>query len=362
MSTTPPPLVVGSTFSGIGGLDLAFERAGARVAWCSEVEPAACRVLAARFPHAEALGSIVDLVEGMFGPPACDVLIGGPPCQDLSTANASGRAGLEGARSGLFHAYARVLELCSPRFAVMEQVPGLVTINGGADLATVVATFGDLGYRAAWAERNTRDYGPPQSRRRLTFVLAREDLDVDPMGLLGHADPLAIDAAGDRALTDLVIDWTATDVDPDAILTADHAAGVLARTRRPGGRAPAELVDALEQVAAGAAVVDAPPAGWRKSTRARSADVGETWVEALYANTLTLNDVGAARATMLILDKYGRLRTLTELEAERLHGFPDGWTYPAGPYRHRMARLGNAVSVPVAAAIAEAIAEVSALL
>jgi DNA-cytosine methyltransferase len=350
-------MIVGSTFSGIGGLDLAFERAGARVIWTSEVDPAACRVLAHRFPHAEPLGSIVDLVDGMFGPPPVDVLIGGPPCQDLSTANASGRAGLDGARSGLFHAYAAVLGMTGARFAVMEQVPGLLTANDGADLATVTRTFGDLGYRFAYTERNTRDYGPPQSRRRLTFLLVRDDQPVDPLDLLRMADPHPTTVCD----LDAAIEWQATEVDPAAIIDPSTATGILDRLARPGGAAPTELVRALGDAAQGAPTLDAAPAAWRKSTRARSAEVGETWVPATYANTLTLNDVGAARATMLIVDRLGRLRTLTAVEAERLHGLPDGWTDPAGSYRHRMARLGNAVSVPVAQAIANAIVQREAI-
>lgn len=341
---------VGSCFSGIGGLDLAFERAGAHIEWTSEVDASASRVLRYRFPRAQALGDIVALVDGMFPPPEVDVIIGGPPCQDLSTANASGRVGLAGSRSGLFHAFATLLERLAPSYVVMEQVPGLLTANDGADLLAVVDRFDVAGYRMDWRRRDTRSYGPPQRRERLTLVAVRQDLCAEPGHLLDAADPVGTHSS----ISDL-IDFTDYG-EAENFVSADVAASIISRLDRPGGAAPAELRSALEAVVAGSPITSAARRQvWRKSTRARSAEVGETWVLGTHSNTLTLNDVGAARATMLVSTSSGTLRTLSPVEGERLHGFPDGWTEPAGAYRRRMARLGNAVSVPVGEAIARAV-------
>ena len=85
-------LTVGSCFAGIGGIDLGLEASGHfSTAWWSEVEPGACRVMAARFPDAEPLGDILAIVGGLFPPPPVDVIAGGPPCQDVSKGNAWGR-------------------------------------------------------------------------------------------------------------------------------------------------------------------------------------------------------------------------------------------------------------------------------
>ena len=84
----------------------------------------------------------------------------------------------------------------------------------------------------------------------------------------------------------------------------------------------------------------------------------ETWVEAWYCNTLTHNDRGESRATVIVLDKHGRPRVMTPVEWERAHGFPDEWTAFAGSDNHRYRLLGNAVSPPIAERVGAGIIEV----
>src|SRR5690606_28250817 len=111
------------------------------------------------------------LVGGLFPPPPVDVLAGGPPCQGISIANSYGRLGLNDSRSGLFHAYAQVIDLVRPRWVLMEQVTGLLTSgpNPGDDYATVRRTFKELGYAISLAVVNSLTY-VPQTRERLCLV------------------------------------------------------------------------------------------------------------------------------------------------------------------------------------------------
>lgn len=302
---TPLPLTVGSCFAGIGGLDLGLEAAGGfQTVWHSEIKPAAGRVMAAQFPDSEVLSDITALTDGFFPPPPVDVLAGGPPCQGVSKGNAYGRRGLADPRSGLFHNYAHVIDLVQPEWVVMEQVTGLLT--SGDDWATVRNTYKELGYEIAVAVVNSLTY-VPQTRERL-IIVGNRDHD-----------------AATRALLPLIKDGA-----------CNPSEGRPTR-RRP----PADF--------------GSGPRIFRKSRRPASNLDGETWVPADYANTLTLNDVGVSRATVLVLDDHGRPRVLTPEEWEGCHGFPRGWTVAAGTDADRWGCLGNAVSPPVAQRIGDGI-------
>src|SRR5690606_11146989 len=131
---------VGSLFAGIGGFDLAAERVGMKVAWQSELDPHASRVLAHHWPGVPNLGDIHDITE----PPAVDVLTGGFPGQDYSVAG--NRAGLAGDRGALWWQMHRIVAQLRPTWVVGENVPGLLSSRGGADFETIVRSLTELGY------------------------------------------------------------------------------------------------------------------------------------------------------------------------------------------------------------------------
>jgi DNA (cytosine-5)-methyltransferase 1 len=287
-------LTVGSCFAGIGGFDLGLEQAGGfETRWWSEVKPAACRVMAARFPSSEPVGDIVALTEGLFGAPAVDVIVGGPPCQGISAGNAYGRRGLADERSALFYAYAALIDAQQPTWLVMEQVSGLLT--SGDDYAAVINTLRKVGYELEVVIVNTLAY-VPQTRERIIIV--------------GHRD-------------------------------AHAAAGALLPLIEDGGRNPGENKPPRRRAPSTA---ESSAYVYRKSRRPANDRDAETWVVADYANTLTLFDVGTARATVIVLDELEQPRVLTPEEWEACHGFPRGWTVPAGSDVDRWSALGNAVS------------------
>ncbi len=100
--------------------------------------------------------------------PPIDLVYGGFPCQDVSVAGR--RAGLGGERSGEWFEFHRVLRELRPRWAVVENVPGLLSSRGGADFATILAGLGDLGFDAAWTVLDAQHFGVPQRRRRVFIV------------------------------------------------------------------------------------------------------------------------------------------------------------------------------------------------
>ena len=155
-----------SFFSGVGGLDLGFERAGISTTSVSEIDPYACAVLAERFPSAHNLGSITEIDANDI--PEADIWSGGFPCQDLSVAGK--RAGFAGKRSSLAFTFLDLVAQRRPRWIVLENVPGLFTSNKGADFGRLLYEMEQLRYGVAWRTLDARYFGVPQRRRRVFLV------------------------------------------------------------------------------------------------------------------------------------------------------------------------------------------------
>ena len=182
---------IGSLFSGAGGLDMAVEEVfGGEVIWQAEVDKAASKVLAYRFPCAPNLGDITQIDWKTVEP--VDVLCGGFPCQDVSAAGK--RAGIKaGTRSGLWSVFADAIEALRPPIVVIENVRGLLSAEAHRQLEPAEATVGDragrpvlraagavlgdladLGYDAQWATVAAGDVGAPHRRERV-FIVAHAD-------------------------------------------------------------------------------------------------------------------------------------------------------------------------------------------
>ena len=126
-------------FSGIGGFSLGLERAGMRtVAFC-EIDPFCRRVLAKHWPE---VPCAEDITKRQFIPGEADIICGGFPCQDLSTAGNG--AGLAGERSGLWRELLRAIRVVRPKFAVVENVAALLSRG----LGTVLGDLAKVGYDA----------------------------------------------------------------------------------------------------------------------------------------------------------------------------------------------------------------------
>jgi DNA (cytosine-5)-methyltransferase 1 len=167
-----------SLFAGVGGFDLAMERNGVDVVANVEIDKQCQKVLAKHFPSAKQFSDITDVkgsdLIGAGFKPERGIITGGFPCQDLSVAGK--RRGLAGERSGLFWEIARLIEETKTEWFILENVPGLLTSNKGADFGVVVGTMADLGYSLAWRVLDAQHFGVPQRRRRV-FILGRRTGD-----------------------------------------------------------------------------------------------------------------------------------------------------------------------------------------
>jgi DNA (cytosine-5)-methyltransferase 1 len=188
-------------FAGAGGLSLGLDAAGMTCVAHAELEPHAQSVLRRHWPDTPLHG---DVTQVDWTPYAgrVDLVSGGSPCQDLSVAGK--RAGLDGARSGLFYELIRAWDETGAPYLLWENVDGARSSNAGADFAAVLSALvgaavavperwasagvaaGPTGV-AAWRVLDLQHFGPPQRRRRV-FVLAARTGGVDPAEILAVSE------------------------------------------------------------------------------------------------------------------------------------------------------------------------------
>lgn len=159
-------LTYGSLFSGIGGFDLGFDCAGMECTWQVEYDAKARSVLGRHWPNVERFEDVRNVGRDNLRP--VDLICGGFPCQDVSVAG--NRAGLAGERSGLWFEFHRILDELRPRWVVIENVPGLLSSNGGRDFATVLRGLVELRYGVTWRVLDSQYFGVAQRRRRVFIV------------------------------------------------------------------------------------------------------------------------------------------------------------------------------------------------
>ena len=161
-----------SLFAGVGGFDLAMQRNGIKTVATVEIDKNARGVLQRRFPDATHFEDVTkvtgDELRAAGFIPSRGIITGGFPCQDLSVAGK--RAGLAGKRSGLYWEIIRLVEELSPAYLVLENVPGLLSSNGGRDMGTVIGALSTRGYGVSWRVLDAQYFGVAQRRRRVFIV------------------------------------------------------------------------------------------------------------------------------------------------------------------------------------------------
>ena len=159
------PKVV-SFFAGIGGFDLACERAGFEVVFQCEINRFCQEVLKRHWPNSPFTDDISTATPESV--PAADLWCAGFPCQDLSVARgALERHGLNGSRSGLFFHLVALAKKNRPQVILIENVHGLLSSNAGRDFAELLHILNELRYAVSWRLLNSRYFGVPQSRPRV---------------------------------------------------------------------------------------------------------------------------------------------------------------------------------------------------
>jgi DNA (cytosine-5)-methyltransferase 1 len=163
----------GSLFSGIEAATVAWHGFGWQPQFFAEIEPFPCSVLAHHYPHVPNHGDVSKFQE--WPDHAIDVLVGGSPCQSFSVAGL--RKGLADPRGNLMLTYLAIVARYRPKWMVWENVPGVLSSNGGRDFGTFLGALGQLGYGfayrvldAQYARVGDFPHAVPQRRRRVFVV------------------------------------------------------------------------------------------------------------------------------------------------------------------------------------------------
>lgn len=288
-----------SLFTGIGGFDIGFERAGFDVTFQCEINKFCRSILKRHWPEVPLHENIKELRAADI--PVCDVWAGGFPCQDVSLARMGARAGLRGKRSGLFYDFARLIGEARPRVVLLENVAGLLSSHRGRDFGVVIGTLAELGYSVGWRLLNSKNFGVPQSRQRVYIVGCYRDVH-GPGKILFEAE------------------------------------------RREG--------DAQESQSNGKAAIS--PFKTSLGDIGGEGPVFQSIAYCLYACSARHTGTDWSR-TYVQYPKRGEVRRLTPKECEGVMSFPPDWTIPdPAAFRDddldslRYHALGNAVTPPVA--------------
>ncbi len=285
---------VASFFSGIGGFDLGFERAGFQVTMQCEINDFCNDILEKHWPDVTRFQDIREVQHADI--PTADVWVGGFPCQDVSVARMGPRDGLRGKRSGLFYEFARLIGEYLPRIIVIENVPGLLSSHGGRDFEVIIRTLANLGYGVGWRVLNSRYFGVPQSRQRVYIVGCYRD------------------ARGPGEIL----------FEPERSSRNDSSG------RSDGTKSISPFKKSLGDTVKGPVVQGLAYCLYACSARHTGTDWSRTYVTY----------------------PQGKVRRLMPNECEGIQGFPVGWTLPTNPPNDvekldslRYTALGNAVTV-----------------
>lgn len=169
-----------SLFSGCGGLDLGFERAGFNIPVANEFDKTIWATFKANHPQTHLIEGDVrqvtrkDIEPFLSG--EVDGIIGGPPCQSWSEAGAL--RGIEDARGQLFYDYIRLLTEFRPKFFLAENVSGMLANRHSEAVQNILKLFREAGYNVSLTLVNAKDYGVAEERKRVFYIGFRDDLDV----------------------------------------------------------------------------------------------------------------------------------------------------------------------------------------
>ncbi len=185
---------IAALFSGAGGLDLGFEKAGFNLIWANEYDKTIWQTFEKNHPNVTLDRRSIRSIQNTELPQDIDGLIGGPPCQSWSLAGSM--RGINDERGTLFYEYIRVLKHLNPKFFLAENVKGLISKAHKESFNQILKLFEEAGYDCHYELLNACDYGVPQTRERVFIIGFRKDLNID------YAFPKPIE---DKTYLDFVI-------------------------------------------------------------------------------------------------------------------------------------------------------------
>ncbi|GCE81615.1 DNA cytosine methyltransferase [Komagataeibacter oboediens] len=358
-------MTVMDLFCGAGGLSEGFRQAGFHVLAGQDYDDRAGETFAATHSEAKFIGGPIQNVTAQKLLKAAgvkkgeiDVMVGGPPCQGYSVYNH--QRGINDPRAGLFREYLRIVEGIQPRWLVMENVTGIMSIAGGGIVHEIFEGMKSLGYRVDMKVLRAEEYGVPQERRRVFFIATRTDAPIlfpEPthgpglrpfVNIWDAISDLPKLENGDRAeprpyRTRPQNNYQAL-LRGDCNIVQNHSASRLSNIN----------VERMRHIPAGGSWRDIPidllPAGMKLAKRSdHTKRYGRPRKTDLSCTVLTKCDVHWGAYIHPVQD-----RSFTVREAARLQSFPDLFTFK-GNITEQFVQVGNAVPPLLGKSVAEAL-------
>ena len=167
-------LTIVSLFSGAGGLDLGFKRAGFTIVYANDYDKTVWETFAYNFKETQLDTRDLRTIKSSEIPDSIGI-IGGPPCQSWSEAGAL--RGIDDARGRLFLDYIRVIREKKPLFFVVENVAGMLHERNKKAFNQIINSFNEIGYHLHFKLLNAQDYNVPQDRKRVFIIGFLHDID-----------------------------------------------------------------------------------------------------------------------------------------------------------------------------------------
>ena len=338
-------------FAGVGGLSLGFENQGFEVLIANEYDKSIAAAYTENHKNTKMIVgdiTLLDLKE-TFGPYAgkIDVVIGGPPCQGFSQKGQ--RKTIHDERNFLFKYYVAVVELVKPKYFVMENVPNLLTAEGGYFFNEIEELFNKMGYSLEHGVLNASDYGVPQNRRRAVII-----------GKLNGAAPKLPEPQSKKvtiwdAISDLAYLESGEGADKQEYKNAPES-DYEKLLRGDSTKLYNHIVTKHSPLALERLALIPPNAGKEVLPK-------EHLTKSIYSGTWTRmrkDEISVTITTRFDTPSSGKFthpfldRAITVREAARIQSFPDDFRF-VGNKGSQMKQVGNAVPPLLAAAIAKVI-------
>jgi len=173
-----------SLFSGAGGMDLGFEKAGFNISVANEFDKTIWETYEKNHTAPLIKGDIRKIDFNIL--PSVDGIIGGPPCQSWSEAGS--RTGIEDEKGKLFFEYIKALKIIQPKFFVAENVSGMLAKRHSDAVQNLLKEFEEANYDVSINTVDAYEFGVPQNRKRVFYVGFRKDLNILDYELLPPKD------------------------------------------------------------------------------------------------------------------------------------------------------------------------------
>ena len=354
--------------AGIGGFRQALENLGCECVGYSEIDKHAIKLYSAWYNDECNFGDITKIEAEKL--PDFELLVGGFPCQAFSIAGK--RGGFNDTRGTIFFDFARIMKAKKPKFAIFENVKGLLNHDGGKTYETMLRTLDELGYNAQWGILNTKFHGLPQNRERVYIVAnLRERSSTKILFERGNDSADKVERTENGIIGQFYNRKGKTHQDLGVISSEGHSPALLATTHKNPRIVKIGDIDGLNTqysrvydsegvsttINAQGGGLGAKTGLYKIGTVGNDSLSNRIYSDKGVSATLCAGNNGGGKRMGGLYNAGDKVRRLTPKECFRLQGFKDEMVelgYKLGISDSQLYKMaGNAVSVPVVEWVAQ---------